>query len=479
MELSARTISRNTGMLTGSLIVQKILSFLYFSYLATRLGVDQTGLYFFALSFITMLAVFVDWGMVNTLIKQVAKEPEKTSHYFSQALLIRVLMSGLMYLILWVLSLLLGYDLLTRQALHIAGLIMVADSFTLLCYGFLRAHHNTGFEAIGNILFQLALVIIGGLVIFYNAHILLALLALLFASLVNLGWAASRLFIKLKIIIIWQWDKALTSRIFSLALPFALAGIFSRLYGYLDTFLLKQLIGNTALGYYSLPYKITFVWQFIPLALVASLYPAFAHYYKTDRMILNKIFNQTLIYLLLLSTPIAIGLSLLANPIMVSIYGVTYQPSASALSILIFTLPFVFINFPLGYLLNACDRQKINTRNIFIAMLISLAGNLLLIPRFSYIGASIMSIISTFILFLLGLYYANKIIQWQWSVLLPRLGKLLVALGGMAGVILLTMHSWHYLLTILAASFIYLGLIIITRLVTLSEFYRLLKFFKE
>ena len=59
---------------------------------------------------------------------------------------------------------------------------------------------------------------------------------------------------------------------------FALAAIFAKIYAYMDTFLIKIFLGDEEVGFYSVAYKITFALQFIPLAFVAALYPAFSNY---------------------------------------------------------------------------------------------------------------------------------------------------------------------------------------------------------
>jgi O-antigen/teichoic acid export membrane protein len=264
-----------------------------------------------------------------------------------------------------------------------------------------------------------------------------------------------------------------------MAMPFAWAGIFSRLYGYLDTFLLKTLVGDAALGYYSLPYKITFVWQFIPLALVASLYPAFTAYYQTDKDKLAKLFNKTFIYLLVIAVPLSLGLSLMSGSIFLHIYGTEYLPSAAALQVLVFTLPFLFLNFPIGYLLNACDKQVRNTINIGIAMLISLIGNLIIIPRFSFVGASYVSVFTTAVLFILGFIVATRVVKINWKNLGINILKLIVCSAGLIAAILLTANNIHYLISIVISGLVYIVLVLVTKLVSWAEVVGLIKAFKN
>ena len=63
------------------------------------------------------------------------------------------------------------------------------------------------------------------------------------------------------------------------ALPFALAGIFTKVYSYIDTVLLSSFLGSKAVGYYSIPSKITFAFQFIPMAFSAALFPAMSKFF--------------------------------------------------------------------------------------------------------------------------------------------------------------------------------------------------------
>jgi O-antigen/teichoic acid export membrane protein len=69
--------------------------------------------------------------------------------------------------------------------------------------------------------------------------------------------------------------------LFDLALigwPFTLAAIFARIYSFADSIILSKLAGDTVVGWYSIAYKITFAFQFVPLALTAALYPKLSQY---------------------------------------------------------------------------------------------------------------------------------------------------------------------------------------------------------
>ncbi|MCR4279958.1 MAG: oligosaccharide flippase family protein, partial [Candidatus Komeilibacteria bacterium] len=255
---------------------------------------------------------------------------------------------------------------------------------------------------------------------------------------------------------------------YRLAWPFALAGIASRLYGYADTFLLKSLAGNAAVGYYSLPYKMTFVFQFIPLSLIATVYPAFASYWQRDQEALSKLFTRVCLYLLYVSLPVTIGISMLAEPIFTTIYGLEYLPSVGAVKILILTLPWLFLNFPLGYLLNACHLQKKNTRNIIIVTVLNVLGNLYFIPRYEFIGASFMSLVSTMMLFVMGAAYARHLVTLDWRLIGGKIMGLIASLVAMWLVIGL-IAELSIIVIIPVAMLVYGIMMIVTRTVTNLE----------
>ena len=66
---------RNTSYFTLALVAQKVISFLYFTFLARLLGPEAIGKYIFALSLTTVFSVLLDLGLANVLTRQVAPPP--------------------------------------------------------------------------------------------------------------------------------------------------------------------------------------------------------------------------------------------------------------------------------------------------------------------------------------------------------------------------------------------------------------------
>src|SRR5205814_5672361 len=93
--------------------------------------------------------------------------------------------------------------------------------------------------------------------------------------------------------------------------------------------------------------------------------------------------------LLQLAFPIAVGTALLSEPIVALVGGRAYLPDSSiALAILIAYLPLSYANGLTQYVLIAAGRQRMLTVAFVAAVVFNLAANLLLIPRFGYVGAA-------------------------------------------------------------------------------------------
>ena len=448
MDNPSSKIAKNTSYFTIALVIQKLLSFVYFSYIAVQIGASNLGSYTFALSFSTIFAVLMDIGLTNVLVREVSKTPEKSQGYLNSVLSLKAPLAFFAYAVAIILINVMPNTELVRQLVYLAGFIMVIDSFTLTFYSFIRAHHNLQLESIGTIIFQLIIMAFGFVAVHFTKDLRILILAIVAGSLFNLVYSAVLMKTKLHLKFFAPVDKQLVKKILIFTIPFALAAIFTRIYGYLDTILLHQLVNAAAVGYYSIAYKITFALQFIPLAFIASLYPAFASYFsKQDKISLEKVFEKSFVYLALIAIPVTFGVLAIAEPLIIKVYTTQFSASILPLQILIIGLPFLFLNFPLGSLLNACDRQTRNTIHIGVVMVINAILNFILIPRFSYIGAAIASTISTIIMYCLQFYVAKKIIPINNLYLAKKI--LAIVLSGY-----LMYFSLHYLLAYL--NFIYL-----------------------
>ena len=139
-----------------------------------------------------------------------------------------------------------------------------------------------------------------------------------------------------------------------------------------------------------------------------------------------------------------------------------------------FAIPFVFLAFPTGYLLLACDRQKNNAINRGVMAIASLALNFILIPLYGYLGSGIAFLIVNIIVFILDMIYVNKVIPLHYSEFSGILTKSLFACIIMMGAVYAISQKFHFLFAIIAGVIVYFMLLILLKAVKIHEVKKLL-----
>ena len=313
----------------------------------------------------------------------------------------------------------------------------------------------------------------------YTHDPFLLLIVLLIASSFNLIFSGSVLRFKYKISLRPVLNKEFAQKLLIIAWPFAVAAIFMRISGSIDSVFLSKFSGDQAVGYYSLPYKITFAFQFIPMAFVASLYPAFTHFFNYEKEKLKSTFNKSLVYLSVLSIPIAIGIAIMARTIILNVYQEQYAPSILTLQILICNLPLIFLTFPMGALLNAANLQKIHTRNIGITMIVSIITNLILIPLYSHTGAAISSILATICYLILNTISSTKVVKFDTKIISSNFFRVILACLVMALSLFFFKDKLHWLLNIAFSGILYITMTFILKILTKEDLGFLKQVFKK
>jgi len=452
-------IAKNTSYFTLALIIQKIISFSYFVLLARNFGPEDLGKYYFAISFTTVFSIFIDLGLSNVLTREVAKKPEKASGLLSSVVLLKSILAAISLLTAIVIINLLNYSEITKQLVYISIICMILDSFTLSFFAVMRGFHNLAYESVASILFQAIVIIFGFLVIKFDYGLKWQMVVLALASTFNFLYALYITVFKLKTRFFSAIDQNLIRTIILLVIPFALYAIFQRMFTYFDTLLLSFFAGDKYVGLYQVAFKIIFALQFLPMAFTASVYPAFASYWTSNREQLAVTFERAMNYLIVISLPITFGIMVISDKL-VSILKPEYIEALPSLNIGMLALLFLFINYPIGSLLNACDRQKRNTMHMGITLIFSIILNLILIPRWQAVGASITVVAANFLMLILGLTVVPQIVKYRPKKIIIIFIKTLFASLLMSAFVILCKPFINIFLLIMLAGVLYLLVIL-------------------
>lgn len=464
-----KSVLKNTSWLTTAAVLQKLISFAYFTYIARTIGVEHTGQYFFAISFTTIFTVLADFGLGNVLTREGAKYPDDLNKYLRSVLTIKFLFGFFAYGAIALVSYALGYSPEVRILILLSGVTMFFDNLQTAFYSALRSRQNLFYESAGNVSAQFLTMVIGTASLLMGAPLYWLILAYTIPSALACIYAAVVLRIKYLVKPGLWLDWEFTKKLLFLALPFAAASIIGRLYTYTDLLMMSKLLNHTQVGWWSAPYKIVFAFQFIPAALAASLYPAMSAMYIKQKDGLERIFSNSLKYLALFSVPLAAVMYGLAEPIMVFLYKTDFLPAAPVLQVLALSLVCTYTSLLSGALLNATDRQSTQSLLMLAALVVNVACNVVLMPKFGIMGAAIAVLASSLFLMLAGLTMVKKVLNTSWAKLLDPFVKFAVPAAVSSYFGFWLSLRVNLIASGLLAALMYLALVLVFRLVTILE----------
>lgn len=484
MQIKA-SLAKNTTFLTAAFTVQKILSFFYFAFVAHSIGNENLGKYNFALVFSGIFVIFMDFGLGPILTREGAKDDAKLESYLRNILGTKIWLT-LLSIIGFCLALqaYTGIKEVPADTLlltYLASGIIILDTFAFTFFSVFRAKQILKYEALSIIIYQCVIVTAGYFVVKNTFPLYFLILAIICGSIFQFTYSFFLVTrkAKFKVTPIFHLGKALS--LLKIAAPFALAGIFFKLSGSIDTVMLHYFSGEGQVGWYGVAFKLTMALTVLPGAFATSFFPAISHYLVADKKRVAPIFELSMFYLMLISLPITFGVFVIADKIIFIAYGPAFEASIAALQIIIVSLIFIFLNYPVGNFLNAANRQTRNTVNMGIALLVNVILNIFLIGKYTFIGASIAALIANVVLVFLGLPIVYKITPFRISFLLKKMFKLIVASSIMGGMLYVMepyfSRNWQLIPLILIGMVIYIVVLVLIHGLTKEEFHTFLRAF--
>lgn len=423
MKLSQKLVKNTTIHFCGQL-ANLGLNLVILVWLARYLGESRFGMFSFALVFVGFFAVLPDFGMKPIIVREIARDRTRSPVVLGNSFFIKLAFSSVAIVGAIVTAVSLGYDselvaivgILSLNILVSAKLYTLRVVFESIYEADLRMEYPVLFRIVDGI----TLTSLIALVIHMNGSLRQVAI---FYTIGSLPGIIVTIFISMRYFrpeFTFQWD---TIRwLLAESFPLAIFAAIAMLCNNLDVFLLKMLAGNAAVGYYSAAFRLVYPLDFIPAAIVTSLFPLMSKYYLDSKDNLVRSFHFGMKTLLLIGVGFGLGATFLRDRLIRLLYTDTYSVSAVPFMILMWAGFLGFLNF---FMLNyniSVNQQRRNMLVVTIMLLVSAASNLLLIPRWGVIGASL----AKFITALAGLSILSLFIHQRLRLsLLPTVSKII------------------------------------------------------
>ena len=402
-----KTIVKNTAILFISDIFCQVISFFLIIIIAKYLGDVGLGKYSFAYALVGIFVIFANMGLNTLMVKEISRDKTKTSKYLNNIITLKLVLSIIVLAIPTGSMILLGRPVEIIAIVFLASLAIIIEAYSGIFRALFMAYEKMGLKSVVVIVERVIAVGVGIFILIkgYSIVVLMSVFVLSQSvSLIMAYFITTKHFMKMK----FEFDIPFWKELLKKSVPFWMTVLFLTLYFRIDTVMLSFMKGYSVVGWYNASYKLIDAISFLPSVIIMAIFPAMSKFHSINKGALKMLYKKTFYYLSVLAIPLGIGTLLIADRIIFFIYGAGFVNSITGLRILIWAEVFLFVNYLMGYLLNSVDKAKLFTYSAGTCAIVNIILNLILIPKFSYIGAAIATVATEGIHFMILRHFTSK-----------------------------------------------------------------------
>ncbi len=389
-------------------IIFPIITFPYASRILLPEGVGKVNFVNSIVSYFTIISLL---GIGTYGTRESAKyrdNKDELSKVCSEMLAINVITTIIAYLLYFLFIFL-------NPTLQDYRIFLLIASITILFSTFGIGWFYSGIEeyeyiTIRTILFQIVSIVLLFLFVKKKEDVLIYLLIGIISNVGSniLNLIHSRKYIRIRFNRSLELKKHLkpTFLLFSIAL-------ITSIYNTLDTSMLGFLSTDQQVGYYTAATKINRMVLTLVTSISAVMFPRLSYYIKQNRTEdFKNLLNKNLSIIFLISLPCTIGLNILSEPIVLLFSGADFTP---AIPIMKLMNPIIIIislsNFIGAQVFIPLGKEKNTVIAVTCGSIINFTLNLLLIPKYSALGAAIATISAESIVAIIQIFNLLKMIS--------------------------------------------------------------------
>lgn len=384
--------AKNASWLICGKIAQMVLSFFVSILTARYLGPSNYGTISYVNAYVAFFTSLCTLGINSVIIKDFVEKPQEQGEAVGTTLAMRFASSFLSVIMIMCIVKVVDHDepttIVVAALCSVSLLFQVFDTFN---YWF-QSRYESKITSIATFIAYAA-----------TALYRLALLALhkdvewfAFATSVDYIVLGAILFYSYRkyngpklSITIEKW-KSLLRRSYH----YILSGMMVAIYGQTDKFMLKQMLDETSVGYYSLASSVNLMWVFVLQAIIDSMYPTIMRLYEKNREQFDRKNRQLYAIVIYVSIAAAVCFVVFAPLVIRILYGNAYMPAVEPLRIITWYTIFSYLGVARNAWIVCENKQKYLKYMYLSAAFINIGLNYLMIPIWGASGAALASLIT-------------------------------------------------------------------------------------
>ena len=403
----------NTSWLLGERILRMAVSLFVGIYVARYLGPERFGLLSYTLSFVLLFSSLASFGLDDILVRELVKQPKQRNDLLGSVFWLKICGTLVMGTAI---ALVLQFKLEDQQTYWMIALItfgLLFQATNVVDFYFQSqvqskfAVRAQAFQLFVTSLFKIYLVWNQAELIWFAFALMLdqAVVAVLFLLVYNwkVEWFPFFSF---------RWTQA--KKLMKDAWPLIFAGMVVSVYMKIDQVMLKEMLNTKSVGVYAAAVKLCEAWYFVPTAVIASLFPAVIEARKKSEPLYEERVQKLYDLMVWGSVAVALPTTLLADWIILILYGADFQEAAVVLRIYIWAGVFVSLGVASSKWLVAENLQRYSFYITALGAVLNISCNFWLIPIYGIKGAALATIISysTVAYFSLGCFRKTRKTFW-------------------------------------------------------------------
>lgn len=400
-----QNILANTGWLFADRILRMCVGLFVGVWIARYMGPEQFGIYNYAIVFVAMFSILSNLGLDTIIVRNIIRDPASKDMIMGTAFFLKFAGGAItLTLSIGAILLLRSGDTVTCWLVGITAVGAIFQAFDTIDFWFQSQVKSKYTVYVRNAAFLFITFVKIILIMTRSSLILFACAGLAEIALGAIGliiaYQANGYYIKK-----WQIDLRYAKELLRDSWPLIISGFVIGLFMKIDQIMLKEMVGNKAVGIYSVAMRLSEVWYFIPTAIVSSVTPLIVEARKINQTLyyqrLQKLYNLTA----LLAFVIAISITFFSKNLVFLLYGQNYTDASPVLAIYIWAVFFGFLGAAQRPWDIAEGLMLLSLKRTIIGAVVNIILNIILIPLYSTTGAAIATVIS----FLFAAYLANAI----------------------------------------------------------------------
>jgi O-antigen/teichoic acid export membrane protein len=455
-----KRFSKNIIAITGSDMARRLLGFLTITYLTRHLSVDQFGIINIGFTILTYAILASSFGLSGYGARSIARG--QSGDIVNPIISIRIIASIVVLVIIAILSPLLLKD-------RVTNLVVIIMSVSVIPYALLLDWFFQGKERMGVIgIARLSSAIVYFLIIVFFVRSSADIIWVAFSSLASdsistiLTWIIFRKeFRNIKVRYTLNGVKEIVKSSF----PIGIGSILGSVTVNLPPLAIGIFLSNYHVGIYSAAGKFVFFLLMFDRILSTIFLPASSRILIDSPDSLVRMIKQARKWIVIISLPICVGGTLLADQIMIAVFGIVYLPSANIFRVLIwfFFATILHTIYSSGMIASGNEKiyGKVMAAGSALYVILIVAGTII----FGVIGSALGMVLAEFATLLMMIIQFNKFVKIDG---IESLHKIILSVIIM-GVVVAIFPQAHFSILVVLGGVVYAGLLFILNAIKIDD----------